>query len=198
VPYYRNVPKLWKTTIEAHRREVTDAILDTAARLVAEQGLRAVTMSQIASETGIGRATLYKYFRDAESILSAWHEREIARHLQYLADVRDEAVGPVERLEAMLEAFALMSRQSPHGHHDGDLAALLHRHEQVGHAQRKLHAMIREVIADGASTGDLRNDVAPAELASFCLHALTAAAGLPSKTAVRRLVSVTIDGLRAD
>lgn len=54
------VPKLWSETIEAHRREVHDAIIETTAARVAEHGLRAVTMSQIAEETGIGRATLYK------------------------------------------------------------------------------------------------------------------------------------------
>jgi hypothetical protein len=42
----------------------------------------------------------------------------------------------------------------------------------------------------------LRNDVAPDELASYCLHALAAASSLPSKTAVRRLVTVTLAGLR--
>ena len=52
------MPKLWSETIDAHRREVRDAILDTTAALVAEHGLRAVTMSQIAGQTGIGRATL--------------------------------------------------------------------------------------------------------------------------------------------
>ena len=34
------VPKLWNETIEAHRRAVRDAILDTTAALVAEHGLR--------------------------------------------------------------------------------------------------------------------------------------------------------------
>jgi AcrR family transcriptional regulator len=62
------VPKLWSETIESHRREVRDAIVDTAAALVAEHGLASVTMSQIAGETGIGRAMLYKYFPDVEAI----------------------------------------------------------------------------------------------------------------------------------
>ncbi len=54
------MPKLWNETIEAHRRAVRDATLDTTAALVAERGLTSVTMSQIAEKTGIGRATLYR------------------------------------------------------------------------------------------------------------------------------------------
>jgi AcrR family transcriptional regulator len=51
------------------------AILDTTAALVAEGGLLSVTMSRIAEEAGIGRATLYKYFPDVEAIL-----RRCGRH----------------------------------------------------------------------------------------------------------------------
>ena len=50
--------------------------------LAAERGRRAVTMSPIAEETGIGRATLYKYFAGVEEILLAWHERQIIAHLE--------------------------------------------------------------------------------------------------------------------
>src|ERR687892_2611379 len=85
------VPRLWKETIEAHRQGVQDAVLDTTAALVAEHGLRSVTMSQIAEETGIGRATLYKYFPDVETILLAWHERQVTRHLEHLSQIRDQA-----------------------------------------------------------------------------------------------------------
>jgi AcrR family transcriptional regulator len=189
------VPKLWNETIEAHRREVRDAILETTAALVAEHGLRSVTMSQIAEETGIGRATLYKYFPDVETILLAWHERQIAGHLDYLAEVRDQAGNAGERLEAVLEAYALIFHES-HGRHDRELASFLHRGEQVAQAQQQLHDMIRDLLAEGTETGELRDDVAPDELASYCLHALTAASSLPSKAAVRRLVTVTLAGLR--
>jgi AcrR family transcriptional regulator len=107
------VPKLWTETIEEHRRAVHDATLDTTAALVREHGLAAVTMSQIAAAAGIGRATLYKYFPDVEAILVAWHDRHIARHLRQLAEARDAAT-PAGRLEAVLEAFALIQHQ----HHD--------------------------------------------------------------------------------
>jgi len=189
------VPRLWNQTIAAHRREVRGAIMDTAAALVAEHGLRSVTMSQIAEQTGIGRATLYKYFPDVEAILFAWHERQISGHLEQLAAVRDQAGDAGQRLEAVLEAFALISHEA-HGHHDTELGSFLHRDEQLAPAQQQLRTMIRDLLAEGARAGDLRDDVAPDELASYCLHALAAAGSLPSKAAVRRLVTVTLAGLR--
>src|SRR3712207_5654546 len=127
-----SVPRLWNDTIQAHRAAVRDAILDTAAALVAEHGVFSVTMSQIAEKTGIGRATLYKYFPDVEAILLAWHERQIIGHLAQLAEVRDQAGGAAERLEAVLEVYALISHERfSHEHPGPELAALLHRGEHV-------------------------------------------------------------------
>ena len=186
------MPKLWNETIEAHRRSVRDAILDTTAALVAECGLASVTMSQIAEEAGIGRATLYKYFSDVEAILVAWHERHVTQHLEHLADVRDRAGDPGERLKAVLEAYALIAYER----HDTELAALLHRGEHVARAERQLSGLIRDLLTEAAEAGHVRADIAPEELASYCLHALTAAGSLPSKAAVRRLVAVTLAGLR--
>ena len=189
------MPKLWTETIEAHRREVRDAILDATAALAAEHGLRSVTMSQIAEDTGIGRATLYKYFPDVEAILRAWHERQIKGHLDHLAEVRDKAGDATARLEAVLEAYALIAHES-HGHRDTELAAFLHRDEQVSRAEQKLRTMLRQLLTEAGETGALRDDVSPDELANYCLHALAAARSLPSKVAVRRLVALTLDGLR--
>jgi AcrR family transcriptional regulator len=194
VMYTGVVPKLWNETIEAHRAAVHDAILNTTWTLVTEYGLTSVTMSRIAEETGIGRATLYKYFPDVEAILLASHERQITGHLAQLAEVRDQAGDADEQLEAVLEAYALISHES-HGHHDTELVAFLHRDEQVARAQQQLSDFIRDLLIEAAETGDLRDDVAPEELASYCLHALTAASSLPSKAAVRRLVTVTLAGL---
>jgi AcrR family transcriptional regulator len=188
------LPKLWNETIEAHRRGVRDAILETTAALVAEHGLLSVTMSKIAEETGIGRATLYKYFPEVEAILLAWHDRQIGGHLGHLAMVRDQS-GAGERLEAVLEAYALITHES-HGHQDTDLAAFLHRDRHVARAERQLREMLRGLLTEEVEAGTIRNDVPPEELASYCLHALAAARSLASKAAVRRLVTVTVTGLR--
>jgi AcrR family transcriptional regulator len=189
------VPKLWTDTIEAHRRSVHAAILDATWTLVTERGLLSVTMSQIAERTGIGRATLYKYFPDVESVLHACHQRLVARHLEHLADLGNRPGDPDERLWTVLEAYALIA------HHRGrhgppELAALLHRGEHVEQAQQQLLGLIGDLLTDVAEAGRLRADVAPEELASYCLHALAAASRLPTEAAVRRLVMVTLAGLR--
>ncbi len=192
VAYSRGVPRLWNETIEAHRHAVGEAILDATFSLVMEHGLTSVTMSQIAEKTGIGRATLYKYFPDVEAILVAWHQRHLKGQLEHLAELRDQVGDAGERLQAVLEAYALHYRE----HHGTELAALLHRGEHVGRAQQQLIDLIRDLLTEVAQTGNLRKDVAPDELATYCLHALTAASNLPSKAAVRRLVKVTLAGLR--
>jgi AcrR family transcriptional regulator len=189
--YACRVPKLWNDTIEEHRRAVHVAILDTTASLVAQHGLTAVTMSQIATATGIGRATLYKYFPDVETIMMAWHERQVGSHLQQLAAIGEPGDEPARRLESVLRAYALIQ----HEHRGHDLGPLLHRGEHMVQARQHLRDFVAGLLADAAAAGQVRGDVAPGELADFCLHALGAAAGLPSKAAVGRLVTVTLAGL---
>jgi AcrR family transcriptional regulator len=191
------VPRLWNDTIQAHRAAVRDAILDTTAALVAERGLLSVTMSQIAERTGIGRATLYKYFPDVEAILLAWHERQITAHLAQLTELRDQAGDPGQRLQAVLEAYALLSHDRfSHQHSGPELAVLVHRGAHLMRAQQQVHTLIKDLLTETAATGQVRVDVAPDELASYCLHALSAASSLSSKAGIRRLVTVTLAGLR--
>ena len=189
------MPRLWAETVKTHRRAVRDTLLETAAALVAKHGLRTVTMAQIAEVAGIGRATLYKYFPDVESILSAWHERQVSAHLERLAALRDQPGNARARLEAVLEAYAMIQHELRVAH-ASELAVHLHRGEHVARAQRRLRDFIRDLLAEGAKAGELRDDVAPEELATYCLHALAAAGSLSSKAAVSRLVAVTVTGLR--
>jgi hypothetical protein len=105
-----------------------------------------------------------------------------------------EGAEPGARLRAVLEAYAAMTHGA-RGHHDGELAAFLHRDEQVVRAEKQLRDLIGGLLADAARAGDVRTDVSPAELATYCVHALAAARTLPSAQAVRRLVAVTLAGL---
>lgn len=194
------MPKLWDETIEEHRRSVREATLDTTANLVAQKGLRAVTMSEIAENTGIGRATLYKYFPDVETILSAWHQRQISHHLEHLNEVRGHGRTPIDRLKDVLIAYAHIQRERARHHHHQphgrELEVLLHSDPQVDKAQRELHQMIRELIEDAVSDGTIRDDIPSPELAGYAIHALDAAGHAQSEAAASRLVTLTLAGMR--
>ncbi|WP_092198042.1 hypothetical protein [Blastococcus tunisiensis] len=91
----------------------------------------------------------------------------------------------------MLEEYALISyHRGRHG--TGVLGALLHRGEHVDREQQQILNLIRDLLVEVAAVNGLRDDVAPDELANYCLHALTAAASLPSQAVVRRLVDVSL------
>lgn len=193
------VPKLWNATMDAHRASVRDATMDTTAALVAEHGLTAVTMSQIAKETGIGRATLYKYFPDVETILTAWHERQISAHLNQLTQARDRADTPGQQLAAVLHAYAHICCGHQHGRltgaHATELVTMLHRGQHVSRAEHHLRGFLTDLISTAAASGEVRDDMPPAELANYCLNALTAATTVTSKAALTRLVDLTITAL---
>lgn len=189
------MPKIWTATLADHRDSVREAILDAAAALVAERGLTGVTMSGIAQAGGIGRATLYKYFPDVASILTAWHDRQVVAHMAELMAAATHAED-ADRLEAVLRAYAHRNRRDREGRHGTDIAAVLHATPQVRQAHDHLVHFISELIADAAQAGQVRSDVPPAELALYCISALNGAAGLPSKAAVERLLNVTLAGLR--
>ena len=66
----------------------------------------------------------------------------------------------------------------------------------MAHAERRLGKLVRDLIVQTVQAGVVRSDAGPEELTQYCLHALSAASQLSSKPAVRRLVAVTLAGLK--
>ena len=186
------MPRLWEQTIAGHRHAVRDAALDAAGQVVAERGLSGVSMSIIAERTGIARATLYKYFVDADAVVAAWHEREIGRHLAALRQMAEADGDAMKRLTRVLSAYGAICQRR----HHGPSAATLHAGGAVGDAETELVVFLESLLRDAAAAGAVRGDVPVRELALFCVRALTAAAGLTHK-GVTRVVAVTIDGVRS-
>ena len=169
--------------------------MDTTWQLVVDHGLLAVTMSRIAEEVGVGRATLYKYFPDVEAILSARHRQHVMHHLDQLGTLQDQAPDPSEALKAVLNRYAQICRyRQQHG--TDELMRLLHRDADVAPMLQQLDHLIADAIASAAaSSGATRTDVAPGELANYCRHALGAASTLTTDEAVDRLVAIVLRGL---
>jgi len=77
-------------------------IVDATLRCVAERGIRATTVEEIASEAGMARATLYRTFPGGrEAVLEAVAETETAR---FFASLSVE-LASAEDLESLVVAF---------------------------------------------------------------------------------------------
>ncbi|MCB9636686.1 MAG: helix-turn-helix transcriptional regulator [Sandaracinus sp.] len=62
---------------ETRRQETIERILDTAMRLVAEEGYQAFTIARLASELGYAVGALYRYFKGKDAILAALEMRVV-------------------------------------------------------------------------------------------------------------------------
>ncbi|GEM49537.1 TetR/AcrR family transcriptional regulator [Deinococcus cellulosilyticus] len=185
------MPRLWDDTLESHRQHLHQAILDTTARLIHEKGLNGVTMQDIARETGIGRATLYKHFKDLAAILSRWHQQHLEQHLQHLQQTLSTPGTPLEHLKQILTLFA----EQAHHHPQTELSHLLHQQPHALEAQQHLLHTLTHLIEVAQQQHQVREDTPAGELALFCLHSLTAATRMP-EASLDRLVQLILRALK--
>jgi len=72
------VPKITADTVAEHIAQQEAAVIAAASRLFAERGVAQVSLATIASEVGLARNSLYRYFPDKGHILAAWFRAELA------------------------------------------------------------------------------------------------------------------------
>jgi AcrR family transcriptional regulator len=183
------VPRIWADTIDTHRRQVNDAILDATAELVAERGPLSVAMSAIAERAGIGRATLYKYFPDVESILVAWHERDFAGHRHRLEALRD---ADDVTLEDLVDFVREQRQHHPHARGAdvlGALAQTLAGADAVAPAiEPEIVGVLAGLLTRLSGRGEVRDDHDPELLARWFLHAAHAPGDLDDDAVAQLLV----------
>lgn len=183
------MPKLWRDTVEEHRREVRAAILDAAWTLATQRGVRGVTMGLVAEHAGISRATLYKYFRGVDEILLAGHTEHVREHLAALEDALSTAATPRQGLERVIDHYAEISfHRARHG--TPDISALAHAGEQHDQNTFAVERLFVRAASAARGAGEIRSDVTAKLLGTYCLHAAAAAATLTSRTDVTRLANL--------
>lgn len=91
----------------AHRREEkTEAVLDSAMRLLAEDGLSGLTLAKLAAREGLVPAALYRYFPSKDALIAAMQRRTVKQLHARLAEHLRELEPAVARLDAKAQALA--------------------------------------------------------------------------------------------
>ena len=173
-----------------------DSILAAADAEFAEHGLEAC-VADIATRAGVGQATIFRRFATKEDLVLAVVETKLGRMLE-------AAEAASERKRAWDGLRELM--QSGVEFHMRDRALFESAHERVMAAPRlrekklRMLELVGRVIDRAKAEGDLRRDVAPADVPVLIAAAAQAGAmaGDGDAETWKRYLQIMLDGLRPE
>ena len=91
---------------EREREALKSKILLEAEKILASKGLENLSMRKIASEIEYSPTTIYRFFKDKESLLTAIirrNQNEIKVRFQRILE--DESLNPLDRLKCLISAY---------------------------------------------------------------------------------------------
>ncbi len=141
------MPRIRAESIAAHKELTRQEILATASELFIAQGYAATGLGDIAAIIGIGRTTLYEYFRDKEEILVCLVEETIPELVDEMIAAIPEGLSCEQRLgELLLASLAFVSD-------DSNLGTLIMREvpklsPEAQYKVRRAHVRIEEEIVE--------------------------------------------------
>ena len=94
------MPRIRAESIEAHKELTRRELLDAAYDLIEETHTADISLGDVAAEVGIGRTTLYEYFRDKDDLIAAMVEERLPEVIEGLL-VETAGGGLRERLESL-------------------------------------------------------------------------------------------------
>jgi AcrR family transcriptional regulator len=104
-----------KTEVTPNRRGTRsrELVLDTAERLMAEQGYEAATVAALVKEAGIPASSIYHYFGSKEGVLLAVMERGAARFFDSLPDFDRRVGSQRNHLTTLVEVVTTTLERQP-------------------------------------------------------------------------------------
>lgn len=97
------MPRIRAENIEAHKELTRRDVLDAAHDLIADVGSADISLAEVAHQAGIGRTTLYEYFRDKDDLIATLVEERLP---EVVAELIGD-VGPDLSPERHLAALAV-------------------------------------------------------------------------------------------
>ena len=172
---------------KAWKQEKRQHILETAYDLFSERGVIPVTIADIAGASGVGRATVFRYFTtklDLVVAIGTWKwEEYIKTHDAFVTPEEMERMTGAEYLRFFLDAFIDLYRSHPDIlRFNYDFNSFL-RYEAGTTDQKQpylqmvdaLGVRFHELYERGMKDGTLRDDIPEATMFSSSFHIMLAA-----------------------
>ncbi len=98
------MPRIRAENIEAHKAQTRSDIVDAAQVLITEIGSADISLAEVAHEAGIGRTTLYEYFRDKDDLIASLVEDRLPGVIDAVVASVDAGASVEDQLSTLAEA----------------------------------------------------------------------------------------------
>jgi AcrR family transcriptional regulator len=163
------------------RDQREEEILEAAAAVFAERGFRASRIDDVAARAGLGKGTIYEYFRSKEDLflrLFHWYTRRVSVSLEQAAG--EAEASPLEGLKRACDALLVSCREMqdlyPLTMEFWSASTAPEFREGLTKEFRQLYIQFRRDIAERIRSavvrGEVRPNVEPGVLAGVLIGAL--------------------------
>jgi AcrR family transcriptional regulator len=170
-------------------------LLEVATRVFMTAGTEP-SLREIARETGVGIATLYRHFPTREALVAAVYADQVARLTEGARELL-AIYPPAEALRRWMDLFGHWIATK-----DGMLSTLIAmiESEEIPHAQTHIDliAAIDGMLRAGQAAGELRTDITAEDVAAHLIGIFTVAPLADHADRADRLLGVLMHGLRPD
>jgi AcrR family transcriptional regulator len=154
------MPRIRAGNIEEHKELTRRQILAAAQELFSEHGYQDTSLGDIAAIVGIGRTTLYEYFKDKEDLLASLVDETLPEVFQEMATLlrpEDSYIDQLADLTVRLTEWVVT---------DPTLGLLLHREvprlsdatqQRIGVAHQDLSKEYARIYRGGVMSGEMRS-----------------------------------------
>jgi AcrR family transcriptional regulator len=97
-----------------HHGDLERALVDTAVRMIQEEGVQALTLRGVGARLGVSRTALYRHFDDKQALLARVAAEGFKRFHEALAEAAARAEARrADPMPAMAAAYATFARSHP-------------------------------------------------------------------------------------
>lgn len=179
-------------------------IFAASVHLFLEKGFNETSMREIAAAAGIGKSTLYDYYRSKDEILVSYYENELRKLMKKARKICKKDINNAEKLtKIMFMHLAYLLDNKKHFWKlslEGQRLAI--ESQQKIQVSRHLYQdLLREIVEDGIQAGEFRA-VNPQITARSILSLLSIAAfttrptGTPEEM-LEEILSICFEGIKA-
>lgn len=160
-----------------HHGDLKNALIEVALQQISREGVRALSLRDVARRAGVSHTASYRHFSSKESLLAAIAEQGFRRLGEALrAAIEPHADDPVAALKASGLAYVEFGVSSPEHLEVMFSSQLTHEdYPAVAEASKEAYAQLTSVVHEGFRSGGLRGaDERSISLAAWSMvHGLT-------------------------